>query len=418
MQLKASDPDLETLIRRIDEEELDLQPDFQRGEVWSKPERQRLIDSVLRAWHIPPVHIVVDPESGKEEVLDGQQRLAAIRDFSHGAFPLDGTIEPLDEGLSALHGLRYMQLPEAVRRRFDRFELRVYRLVDYTPAEPGELFFRLNQQKTLNPAEKRNAFFGPARSAVKKLVKNFENHGLTPETLGFSNSRMAYDEVVARVCATVQENSIGAKVTARRLERMYRDSHGFEADAVSVVAEAIRQFGEAQAGSAGSIKYNKATLFSWLVFVARPLRRSGGRLPLRYLGEYIAAFESSRRSSLYESSSGTPKASSSADERLVSAGLFSVFNDRAASRVSDVASVTLRDFILWLLFNYRVGQEVTSVLLGPEAADALGRFWHHIKEAITHAQIAAGKDELEEEGFSLEEILLETIDQVNWEILS
>ena len=89
METKRSEVDLETVVRRIRDEELDLQPEFQRGEVWDLPRRQRLIDSILRDWYVPAVHFVRD-EDGEETVLDGQQRLAAIRDFFDGRFRVNG----------------------------------------------------------------------------------------------------------------------------------------------------------------------------------------------------------------------------------------------------------------------------------------------------------------------------------------
>ena len=106
METKRSEVDLETVVRRIRDEELDLQPEFQRGEVWDLPRRQRLIDSILRDWYVPAVHFVRD-EDGEETVLDGQQRLAAIRDFFDGRFRVNGKIEPLDDSISDLDGLKF-----------------------------------------------------------------------------------------------------------------------------------------------------------------------------------------------------------------------------------------------------------------------------------------------------------------------
>lgn len=111
MRLLPSDPDIETIVSRIKSGDIDLQPDFQRGEVWSQAKKQRLVDSVLRDWHVPPIHVIEDVQSRKQEVLDGQQRLVAIRDFVDGEFALDGKIEPLDDGLALLHGHKYRDLP-------------------------------------------------------------------------------------------------------------------------------------------------------------------------------------------------------------------------------------------------------------------------------------------------------------------
>ncbi len=143
MKLLPSDPDIQTIITRIKSGDLDLQPDFQRGEVWSDLKKKRLIDTILRDWHIPPIHVIERPDSHRQEVLDGQQRLVAIRDFVDGVFKFDGTIEPTDVDLVLANNSTYATLPPTLRRRFDRFTIRVFRLVDFNPEEPGELFFRL-----------------------------------------------------------------------------------------------------------------------------------------------------------------------------------------------------------------------------------------------------------------------------------
>lgn len=103
MRLSPSDPDIATVYRKIQNGRLDLQPDFQRGEVWGSP-KQRLIDSILREWHVPPVHVIEIADTDKQEVLDGQQRLAAIRDFMEGQFPVNGYQEPVEDFLVELRG--------------------------------------------------------------------------------------------------------------------------------------------------------------------------------------------------------------------------------------------------------------------------------------------------------------------------
>jgi hypothetical protein len=175
MELSRSEIELESIVRRINDEELDLQPDFQRGEIWDKKRRQRLIDSLLREWYVPAIHIVRGGGDSIEIVLDGQQRLAAIRDFFNDLFPVDGTIEPHNEEIARLHGLKFSELPPSVRRNLQRFALPCVTLRHFDAAEPNELFFRLNQSYNLTPSEKRNALHGPARGQVKEIVVELEN---------------------------------------------------------------------------------------------------------------------------------------------------------------------------------------------------------------------------------------------------
>jgi hypothetical protein len=100
---------------------------------------KRLIDTILREWSIPPVHFVVTPDN-RLEVLDGQQRLASIRDFLHDQFSIDANISPFDETLQPLHGRFYSQLDQATRRKIDNYPLRGFRITEYQPEEPNELF--------------------------------------------------------------------------------------------------------------------------------------------------------------------------------------------------------------------------------------------------------------------------------------
>src|SRR3954470_17105963 len=104
MRLIPSDPDIATVVGRIRDGSLDLQPEFQRGEVWSRTKQRLLIDSILRSWYVPPVH-VVRTEHDEQEVLDGQQRLRSISDFRHGHYTVDGRTEPHSQAIATLAGL-------------------------------------------------------------------------------------------------------------------------------------------------------------------------------------------------------------------------------------------------------------------------------------------------------------------------
>ena len=66
------------------EKRLNLNPDFQRGSVWSPGARTFLIDTILRQLPVPKVYlrtnIDVATKKTVREVVDGQQRMRAILD--------------------------------------------------------------------------------------------------------------------------------------------------------------------------------------------------------------------------------------------------------------------------------------------------------------------------------------------------
>lgn len=224
MKISKSEPDLATLVSRIRAGELDLQPDFQRGEIWDRRRKQRLVDTVLRKWFVPAVHVVLDSE-GNEVVLDGQQRLVAFKEFLSDELRVDGKLEPASELISELDGARYSELPDTVRRAVDRFSIQVITLTDFEPQEPNELFFRLNQSYNLTPPEKRNALHGAARDQVKDLVAELSDTGLLQrERIGFSNGRLAYDDIVSRTCVALEVGTLRQHINNNVVEQYYRQS--------------------------------------------------------------------------------------------------------------------------------------------------------------------------------------------------
>lgn len=331
MRLTKTDPDLESLVRRIREGELDLQPDFQRDEIWDTPRRQRLIDTILRDWYVPAIHIVVDSE-GEDVVLDGQQRLAAIRDFFANKIKINGSTEPPDERIQRLDGLTYERLPADVRRAVNGFSVSVIKLDDYEPQEPNELFFRLNQSYNLTPPEKRNALHGDARDQVKELVEELKASGLlTKERIGFSNSRLAYDDVIARACVAMELDDMRTHINNNVVEAQYRSGAFADTTIVGVRSAGARLL-ELIDWTSSRVRFNKGTLQTWLVYCAWASADTG---PIP--DGLLARFEELRRDAR--------------ENRLADflGSLIALYDDRASYRVTDVSSVLIRDLVIHLV---------------------------------------------------------------------
>ncbi|WP_061242676.1 DUF262 domain-containing protein [Ectopseudomonas composti] len=340
MHLTPSDPDIATLYRKIKNSRLDLQPNFQRGEVWGKNKKQRLIDTILRGWHIPPIHVIEIPGSSRQEVLDGQQRLAAIRDFLEDEFCINGEQDPYDTFIDSLDGLYWSELPEEITSKIENFTVRVLTISDYKPQEPGELFYRLNQPTNLTSAEQRNAYFGEARQQIKDLAEYMVELGFRREVLGFSNSRMAYDDVLAKFLLTLEEGTLLKKITANTVTTRYRSATGFDSELIRSAKNCLRTLSEAL--SKKEARLNKATISSWLVFIHQAADKF-------YDTEFIPDFFFSTFESLRESSTDSdeikdlPKGITSS----FLSKLMYIYQDRASSRVADTSSVVLRDMIQW-----------------------------------------------------------------------
>lgn len=146
MHVERTEVELEVLVARIDRDELHVLSYDSRGrrrDEWDEARQQRLIDTILRNWSIPSVHVDGGGPAGQEAVLDGCQRLRTIARFFHDELACSAAIPPADGTLAQLDRLRFSDLPADVRRRVRRYRLSVVTLTDHEPVELDELLDRL-----------------------------------------------------------------------------------------------------------------------------------------------------------------------------------------------------------------------------------------------------------------------------------
>ncbi len=176
-------PQLRDLVTKG--EILNIRPEYQRRLRWSNPQKSRLIESLLLNVPVPPVFLY-ETEEARYEVMDGQQRLNAIKEFLDGDFALSGL-----QVLAPLNGLRYTRCPPRVKRALDRATLSAIVLLLESDSENSSasefsvsdirrfIFDRLNTGGVkLNAQELRNAIY-PGR--FNKALVDLARHPLFTE---------------------------------------------------------------------------------------------------------------------------------------------------------------------------------------------------------------------------------------------
>jgi hypothetical protein len=73
------------LKERVTSGRLDLNPDWQRGSVWTREERRRLIDSIDNGYPVPHITMWTRPY-GRSVMVDGKQRTETIVGFTNDEF--------------------------------------------------------------------------------------------------------------------------------------------------------------------------------------------------------------------------------------------------------------------------------------------------------------------------------------------
>ncbi|APJ13552.1 TPA: DUF262 domain-containing protein [Aeromonas hydrophila] len=134
---------LSALIARLNYDEIDLQPTFQRKSgLWTNTQMSRLIESILLKMPLPIFYFDVS-EPGRWLVVDGLQRLSAIKRFAvDNKRPLKLTNL---EFLGELNGLTYADLPRPMQRVIDETQIVTYQIEPQTPKEVRySIFNRIN----------------------------------------------------------------------------------------------------------------------------------------------------------------------------------------------------------------------------------------------------------------------------------
>ncbi len=167
---------METLINKIDDELIKLDPDYQRHHRWDDETSSRLIESLILNIPIPYIYISKDVDVDEEiegktryTVIDGQQRLTAIHGFVKEKYALQGL-----KVLPKLENIKYSELPIFLKRRLEERTIKCL-IIDSTldRSVKYEIFERLNTGSLeLSNQEIRNAIFrGPFNKQIKELAK-------------------------------------------------------------------------------------------------------------------------------------------------------------------------------------------------------------------------------------------------------
>jgi hypothetical protein len=197
----ASKPaQLDALIKRLKNNEIDLAPDFQRASnIWTAKARSRLIESFILRIPVPSFYFDATNEN-KWVVVDGLQRLTTINRF---VVLEDFTLSDL-EFLAEYNEKKFGDLPRNFRRNIEEAEITMYLIQEGTPDKVKyNLFKRINTGgQPLTSQEIRHALNpGVVMQFLKDMSKTEEFKQATAN--GISPLRMDDRECVLRFVAFV-----------------------------------------------------------------------------------------------------------------------------------------------------------------------------------------------------------------------
>jgi hypothetical protein len=183
---------------------LSVNSEYQRGPVWTTPQKKKLIDSVFRGYPLPLIylhHIKTEVAGMKREdleIIDGQQRINSLFEFMEGAF---GLFDPINDEKQARFpdyikrvpcpwgGRKYDMLTPELQDRFKNTRLAVVRIAEATDMEARDLFIRLQSGMPLNAQEKRDAWPGGYTEFILKIagkpeITRYQGHEFFSNLIG------------------------------------------------------------------------------------------------------------------------------------------------------------------------------------------------------------------------------------------
>lgn len=201
------------LVNRYKNNQLNLEPGFQRKSVWKDGQRQKLIESVLSGYPLPAIFLYKRPHDGGTiyDVIDGKQRLETLFRFmgvQRGKFEARIKLPESDE----LEWLDWRALKRrGIADRITDFELPVIE-IDGDFNDIVEVFVRINSTgSALTTQEKRHARYyhsqllKHADRSARQLQDLLQKHGILNAN---QLKRMKHVELVCELALSFHQGGV------------------------------------------------------------------------------------------------------------------------------------------------------------------------------------------------------------------
>lgn len=209
---QQADREVASLYEKHQRGRLKLDPDFQRKFVWNQKQASRLIESILLNVPLPMIYLA-EQSDGKEEVIDGQQRLTSIFFYIDGKFGSQSSFRLVGVG-KEINGKTFKELDEERQDRIRGFTIRTVTFSKDSDVDLKYMIFeRLNSGSVkLNHQELRNCTcWGPYNNLLKEMALDSDFVRLLGFDKDTGDRKMRDVELVLRFAAFYHSQYRGYK---------------------------------------------------------------------------------------------------------------------------------------------------------------------------------------------------------------
>lgn len=185
-------PNIQKFINERHKYEVDTT--YQRPKnAWSLADKQCLIDTIIKDEPMPLFFLNLNSKEDVFYIVDGQQRLEAIKDFYDNKIKLNGKFSGIED-----HGKSFNAkdpLSDQQREDFLDYNLNFKILEDYDDERVRLIFSRLQRGKPLSIGERLNAKPGKIVYRMRELAK----HPFMAKSTSISKGRYGLYPITARI---------------------------------------------------------------------------------------------------------------------------------------------------------------------------------------------------------------------------
>lgn len=144
---------------------------YQRPEgAWSKEDNQCLIDTIIKGEPMPLFFFNLKSEENKYYIVDGQQRLYAIKQFYDNKIKLNKKFSGEENDGKSFNGDN--PISDDLRDKFLNYNLNFHIIEDYDDEKIRVIFSRLQRGKPLTLGERLNAMPGDIVEALREISRH------------------------------------------------------------------------------------------------------------------------------------------------------------------------------------------------------------------------------------------------------
>ncbi|KAL0260324.1 hypothetical protein SLS55_004010 [Diplodia seriata] len=270
-----------TSIDLLDNENVDLHPEYQRDVVWNKERMVGLIDSVIDNHYIPPIIFnrqITRNSDGTARVkrvcVDGKQRLSSVKAF------IDGKIGCHDRRGSVWYYTQSANrnsrrvVPEHVKASFRDRQLIIYEYPNLQRAQEEDLFSRVQKGVQLTNAEKFRATTGPWQSFAKLYEREFRLVGGlsgTKRGVNFNNILTSFGQIIEVQRGLGDGHTPSFSTQTATIKALLKNLEEYNAGTKEKIRQTYMKFNELIEVDLATFmdnQYSHARLFSPLEFMA------------------------------------------------------------------------------------------------------------------------------------------------------